>query len=912
MPVALQSCVDIELLIEGRRDELFIKLTSQVPPPEHIPPQRAGPSGYVDTEASRSSLYGHLFPPSEVGGPSSQVHPSASQVSTPKVLLSAQSAESSPQKSHTPVDKPPSYLVSHSYLSASERVFKVKYDDSEHFFYAFEFDDYVVCPAFFASQINLTDFACLDVSSNGSHYHYIFLSREDDDQLPIILDRESKFVGKFELKVPSVDRILPLNPITKDLKCFIVPTAKDKDLSKETSAIKPQLTDKLLRSEVIPSYWFVPTGIMDLFARNHPSPLTLMFDIAISLVHEGSKSFVELMGITEPVRKSPEEAIVSFMPLETIFTATNYKREDYILNAFTDHTRRNYLESKGSKVETYYCSMIAVLQSSGYGKSKLMEKLSARTPTFYSSLQRGMGYPKESFFLARLIAELDRIIKEAASTKIYCHMNNVSMAVYIYILRVLFVILKNPKNKSLKNFQIDSEIEKHNFFSGIVGVDQSSKRERIFKILFKGLEEICRHGKYVDFDGINTLQLKDIPIAQRYSLNSFSIEIHSKEVLTSKLEVDVMTLLRQLGVKDLPSIFVIDEANGLRYKNQTKDGGVKYNWIFRDIDFKKNLISYVSELAPYNVFRRVFRIFKNTWERIILIVIGTSGEVSVPLPEWKLDSSRRPETSSRFIENFALVQTYSVNSETVQFLTADMFPYQGINDWQEFLKSDFRKREYFKFGRPLIYGVFQECVKDLKTYDLEADFDECGEFKFMASKLFGGEKYGLTDKIGLLYGMFNFACGTNFLPSYVSKEDLIENHLMTLVKFLDEFGASCIVGGFLPEGVINFLSARYFAEYPGSLSMVFSSSLEYGLCDIDNFGELLAPFILLKNIFKCIDSSFEKVRKLVFQPVFLKDFLQELAGVQYNSIVEEYFGFNPLLEGSQVSFGYFEHFPKGT
>ena len=77
-------------------------------------------------------------------------------------------------------------------------------------------------------------------------------------------------------------------------------------------------------------------------------------------------------------------------------------------------------------------------------------------------------------------------------------------------------------------------------------------------------------------------------------------------------------------------------------------------------------------------------------------------------------------------------------------------------------------------------------MKDPKKYNLEAKFDDCGEFKFMATKLFGGEEYGLTDKIGLLFGMFNFAFGTNFLPSYVSKEDLIENHLMTLVEFLDE------------------------------------------------------------------------------------------------------------------------------
>ena len=551
MPVALQSCVDIELLIEGRRDALFRKLTSQVPPPEYIPSQRESPSSYVDIKASRSGLIDRPFSSSDVGGPSSQMHPSANQVDTPKILPSAQSAQAGPQQIHTLVDKPPTYFVQESYLSAggSELVFKVKCNNIEQYYYAFELRKYVVCPAFLAFQFNLTDYACLDVSSNGSHYHYIFLSKKVDDQLSTILDGESKFLGEFELKLPSVDQILPLNPITKDLKCFVVPREEDEELDSEASEIEPQLTDKLLRSGVITSYFFVPIGIMNLFAKNHPSSLTLMFGRA-TLVHEGSQSFVEIKGITEQVRKSPEEVKHSIVPLETIFTTTNYKREDYILNAFTDHIRRNYLDSKERKVEAYYCSMIEVLQSSGYGKSKLMEKMGTRTPTFYSSLQRGMGYPEESFFLARLIAELDRIIKEAASTKIYCHMNNVSMAVYIYILRILFVILKNPNNKPLKgNFQIDPEIEKLNFFSEIVGVDQSLKSEEIFKILFKGLEEICRYGEDVAFDGINTLELEKISLVQRYSLNSFSIEIHSKEALTSKLEVDVMALLKQLGVE---------------------------------------------------------------------------------------------------------------------------------------------------------------------------------------------------------------------------------------------------------------------------------------------------------------------------------------------------------------------------
>ena len=156
----------------------------------------------------------------------------------------------------------------------------------------------------------------------------------------------------------------------------------------------------------------------------------------------------------------------------------------------------------------------------------------------------------------------------------------------------------------------------------------------------------------------------------------------------------------------------------------------------------------------------LFRIFTNTWEHIMLIVISsTSGKIcaSFPPPEQKIDPSFRQQTSGRFIENFVLVQTFSVNSETVQSITAETFP-----DWEKFLKSDVRIIEYFKLGRPLIYGVFLENVKDPKKYNFESKFDDCGEFKFMATKLFGGKEYGLTDKIDLLFGMFNFAFGTEF------------------------------------------------------------------------------------------------------------------------------------------------------
>ena len=225
--------------------------------------------------------------------------------------------------------------------------------------------------------------------------------------------------------------------------------------------------------------------------------------------------------------------------------------------------------------------------------------------------------------------------------------------------------------------------------------------------------------------------------------------------------------VEETGRKDgLPSIFVIDEAHGLQYKGLSKDEKEIYDWKFMDFNLNNNEYRNVDKRAPYNVFRRAFRIFTNTWDYIMLIVISTSGQISVLLPDWKLDPSLRQQTSGRFIENFALVQTYSVHSETVQTITAET-----CTDWEKFLKSEDRIIEYFKLGRPLIYGVFLENVVknrenyDLEAkfeYDLEAKFNDCGEFKFMATKLFGGKEYGLTTNIDLLFGMFNFAFGTEF------------------------------------------------------------------------------------------------------------------------------------------------------
>ena len=383
--------------------------------------------------------------------------------------------------------------------------------------------------------------------------------------------------------------------------------------------------------------------------------------------------------------------------------------------------------------------------------------------------------------------------------------------------------------------------------------------------------------------------------------------------------MDLLKLFKKNDKSDcLPSVFVIDEAHALLYeiRHAFDASKVKYVWNLRDIDVNNPKLKTPPQVkrAPYNIFRRVFRMYTNAWDQIILITISTSGQISVLLPELKDDPSRRAYTSDKFMDNFILIQTYSANSTIIRDINAGMFRdgKYGVKNWMEFLESKFRKIEYFKFGRPLTYGYFQKSEENNVnegTYDLEAKFKDCKEFWFMASKLFGGSEYRLTTNLSILYCMFNFAFGVNFLPPYLNREDLVEKYMMTLVEYTDENGQepSHISGGFLPEGILNFISAKYFAQHHDSLSTILYSSIKYGFCDIGHFGEFLAQFFLLLAIFLCIDEKFDKVRKLAFQPVFLKEFLSILSGDKVS--VDGFFRCNPSLEGSKISFGYFEHFP---
>jgi hypothetical protein len=513
------------------------------------------------------------------------------------------------------------------------------------------------------------------------------------------------------------------------------------------------------------------------------------------------------------------------------------------------------------------------------------------------------------------------------------------------------LIKKKRENQSLSRIlDIDEELKDNTLFLELPNQSIQEREEIVFNELFKNLEEICLYKESINYEGKEPISLRGLRCwkAEKLlhftsNLNKLSIDENSNnpEVLfTNNLEKDVLKLLDEFQIdKSMPCVFVIDEAKGLLYKS-LETPQIPFSWCLRDIDLREKEPSdcYLYHQSPYNVFQRVFRVFSGIWERLILINVSSCLEIIIQTKSVKIDLSYANVLSPKILKNFIPFQAFNVNSMILQEIEADMFQkriYQlksetPISDWNEFLKSNLRRIEYFKFGRPLIYEIFKDLEEEnvsLHSYNLEAPYLECCEFKYFAKKLSAGNGI-LNDEITdihCLYSIFNLAFGTNYLPSFLNRADLVENYMMTLVMYIDERDpkileqieimekekkykdSSYLIGGFLPEGVINFLSARYFVKFPHSLSKILQTSLGNSICNDKGYGEFLAQFFALSVIFFLINFDLDKVRKLTFQPIYFEDFLRKLGE---GSIGGGFLGANPELKNARMSFGYFEHFPK--
>ena len=72
------------------------------------------------------------------------------------------------------------------------------------------------------------------------------------------------------------------------MKCFIVPIMPNAtELKLEWERFVRRNSDSLARSNVAPSYWFVPANVTDSFKRSHP--LISTHYLLAAIVHEKSK-----------------------------------------------------------------------------------------------------------------------------------------------------------------------------------------------------------------------------------------------------------------------------------------------------------------------------------------------------------------------------------------------------------------------------------------------------------------------------------------------------------------------------------------------------------------------------------------------------------------------------------------------
>ena len=248
MPSVLPDSVAIELLIEGRRGEIFRKIIRRVPP---RPPKS------IVSKSSRTFRRKH-----------------AQKQKRYESFL---------------------YSVLESYLSedGSERVFKVRYQASEYYYYAFEFNNHVVCPAFLVGLFGLNDYACLNVIDD-SEYWYIFFEKSDDDPPPDILNDCFDFPGQYYFSAPTDEfKVLQLDFGGTNMECFI----KDNtiELKKEMQEFMDNPPNQLKISKCNPSYVFVPDKIKREFLNNYHPVFPFQYNLVYTiLVHSSSKSYLEI------------------------------------------------------------------------------------------------------------------------------------------------------------------------------------------------------------------------------------------------------------------------------------------------------------------------------------------------------------------------------------------------------------------------------------------------------------------------------------------------------------------------------------------------------------------------------------------------------------------------------------------
>jgi hypothetical protein len=341
------------------------------------------------------------------------------------------------------------FFVQKIYPSNDDIVFEVTFNNIYYVYYAFKFREFIICPAFLGEFFGLVDYSCLVVTKTFYRYYYIFLDSSYDDYL-LIISKYSSNIQQFSYSVipENQTKILTLNSKNKDVLSLInessLASFPVRFILEVGGCIWDEESGPVHQTDYFPEYKFISRNYFYKFEKKYGS-LFSDFDILGTLIiHTDSaisKKIQEFIKLSEKEKKRPY-LFSNYTP--EAYKKTPCRRENYIVEKLINHIRGNYEEGRILGLKKYFSCMFHIFQSSGYGKSRLVKKLGKMVPTFYSSAQKGFRSPDVSFLLALLIEKLDYVIGYSRGD---CFMNNIATAMYVYIIRIIYIILTNFKKR---------------------------------------------------------------------------------------------------------------------------------------------------------------------------------------------------------------------------------------------------------------------------------------------------------------------------------------------------------------------------------------------------------------------------------------------------------------------------------
>ena len=183
-------------------------------------------------------------------------------------------------------------------LKNGEVVFNVTVCSTNLKYYAFEHKGYLCFPAFLTCFFEIDEPVCLVVGDGFKHY-YVFQRINEIVSLTSIISNAEKLRGEYVFNPPSVGtNLLLLNSKNQKMRCFpeVENGNLIRKVNIEFFKFPAGLQKLINESKIMPNYSFVPRDAKDKFKRIYGSLLNENFDFGYySMVHKNSESYGEFI-----------------------------------------------------------------------------------------------------------------------------------------------------------------------------------------------------------------------------------------------------------------------------------------------------------------------------------------------------------------------------------------------------------------------------------------------------------------------------------------------------------------------------------------------------------------------------------------------------------------------------------------